>query len=93
MLLTTTVVLPPNAKPAVCNPAPPKARLAVVIAVLATQEVPSYSSVFATLTVVSPPAASPAVCVPAPPKFALAVAKFPPLAQAPQYFDNLLKLQ
>ena len=61
-----TVVLPPNAKPAVCVPQPPKYFLAVLKDVLAVQAEPSYSSVFATLTVVYPPNPNPDVCVPAP---------------------------
>jgi hypothetical protein len=85
----TTVVLPPNAKPAVCVPHPANAYLAVPKFPPAVQLVPSYSSVAFVVGLppdINPPNAKPTVCVPAPARLDLAVAKFPPAVQlVPSY--------
>ena len=67
VLPTSTVVKPPNAKPAVCVPDPANAALAVFKFPPGPQDVPLYSSVAAELPQLTPPKARPAVCVPAPP--------------------------
>jgi hypothetical protein len=80
---------PPKPNPIVCVPAPPKNLLAVVIAVLAVQFDPLYSSVSFLLVFpggVTPPKPKAAVCVPIPASNLLAVFKLPPAVhEVPSY--------
>ena len=75
---TVVGVLPPNANPAFCVPAPAKEVLDVIKAPPADHDVPLYSSVHARLGKSPPPNAKPAFCVPAPPEEFLSVIKEPP---------------
>jgi hypothetical protein len=76
------VELPPNAKAAVCVPAPAKPFLPVIIALLEDQDDPLYTSVQVHRGPEAPPPnAKAAVCVPAPAKPFLAVIIAPPAVQ------------
>ena len=79
--------VPPNTKPTVCVPAPPKPNLDVVILVVFDQDDPLYSSVAVPTSVaLAPPAAKAAVCIPIPAKYLLAVFKLPPdVHEVPSY--------
>ena len=86
-----TAAAPPNANPAVCNPAVECLFLALLKSPLSVHAVPLYSSVLTCETtpdpgLIFPPHTQPAVCVPSPSKTYLPVPKLPPAVQfVPSY--------